>query len=161
MAPKKLQSPLNQSISFFFPSFLLLSISNIILLMTDRRSGMVQSFGYPQNGSIVSRAVAAAAANNHHSNRNRGRGSKRYSVSVFYSMAAEQDVEVEDELAKGRKQQQKRRPTFSNCFLFSSKTLTRTKKQNLNSIEKELYARKRRTILGCENWIIDPESNGT
>ncbi|KAI7900718.1 Rho GTPase activation protein [Cokeromyces recurvatus] len=71
--------------------------------MTDRRSGMVQSFGYPQNGSIVSRAVAAAAANNHHSNRNRGRGSKRYSVSVFYSMAAEQDVEVEDELAKAQK----------------------------------------------------------
>jgi Ras GTPase-activating-like protein IQGAP2/3 len=62
---------------------------------------MVQSFGYPQNSSIVSRAVAAAAANNHHSSRNRGRGSKRYSVSVFYSMAAEQDVEIEDELAKG------------------------------------------------------------
>jgi Ras GTPase-activating-like protein IQGAP2/3 len=70
--------------------------------MADRRSGMVQSFGYPQNSSIVSRAVAAAAANNHHSSRNRGRGSKRYSVSVFYSMAAEQDVEVEDELAKGK-----------------------------------------------------------
>lgn len=69
--------------------------------MTDRRSGMVQSFGYPQNNSIVSRAVAAAAANNHHSSRSRGRASKRYSVSVFYSMAAEQDVEVEDELAKG------------------------------------------------------------
>ncbi|CEG74409.1 Putative IQ domain-containing protein containing GTPase activating protein [Rhizopus microsporus] len=69
--------------------------------MTDRRSGMVQSLGYPQNSSIVSRAVAAAAANNHHSSRHRGRGSKRYSVSVFYSMAAEQDVEVEDELAQG------------------------------------------------------------
>ncbi|KAG2232300.1 hypothetical protein INT48_009321 [Thamnidium elegans] len=71
--------------------------------MADRRSGMVQSFGYPQNNSIVSRAVAAAAANNHHSSRNRGRGSKRYSVSVFYSMAAEQDVEVEDELAKAQR----------------------------------------------------------
>lgn len=70
--------------------------------MADRRSGMVQSFGYPQGSSIVSRAVAAAAANNHHSSRNRGRASKRYSVSVFYSMAAEQDVEVEDELAKGK-----------------------------------------------------------
>lgn len=69
--------------------------------MADRRSGMVQSFGYPQNGSIVSRAVAAAAANNHHSTRRGGRSSKRYSVSAFYSMAAEQDVEVEDDLAKG------------------------------------------------------------
>ncbi|KAG1647127.1 hypothetical protein G6F44_000159 [Rhizopus delemar] len=71
--------------------------------MTDRRSGMVQSLGYPQNSTIVSRAVAAAAANNHHSSRNRGRGSKRYSVSVFYSMAAEQDIEVEDELAKAQR----------------------------------------------------------
>ncbi|KAI8985800.1 Rho GTPase activation protein [Pilobolus umbonatus] len=71
--------------------------------MGDRRSGMVQSFGYPQNSSIVSRAVAAAAANNHHSNRTRGRGSKRYSVSVFYSMAAEQDIEVVDDLATAQK----------------------------------------------------------
>jgi Ras GTPase-activating-like protein IQGAP2/3 len=64
---------------------------------------MVQSFGYPRNGSIVSRAVAAAAANNHHSTRRGGRSSKRYSVSAFYSMAAEQDNEVEDDLAKGKK----------------------------------------------------------
>ncbi|KAI8967074.1 Rho GTPase activation protein [Mycotypha africana] len=93
--------------------------------MADRRSGMVQSFGYPypqqqqqqqqhahgsnsssRSSSIVSRAVAAAAANNHHSNRTRsssGRGSKRYSVSVFYSMAAEQDVEVQDDLAQAQK----------------------------------------------------------
>ncbi|CAO3686006.1 unnamed protein product [Rhizopus stolonifer] len=61
---------------------------------------MVQSLGYPQKNSIVGRAVAAAAANSHHSIRGRGRSSKRYSVSVFYSMAAEQDVEVEDDLAK-------------------------------------------------------------
>ncbi|KAF7720992.1 glyceraldehyde-3-phosphate dehydrogenase 1 [Apophysomyces ossiformis] len=72
--------------------------------MADRRSGMVQSFGYPQTSStIVSRAVAAAAANNHHSSRRTGRGSKRYSVSVFYSMAAEQDVEVEDDLAQAQR----------------------------------------------------------
>lgn len=70
--------------------------------MTDRRSGMIQSLGYPQTSTIVSRAVAAAAANNHHhSIRRGGRGSKRYSVSAFYSMAAEQDVEVEDDLARG------------------------------------------------------------
>lgn len=65
---------------------------------------MVQSFGYPGQSNVVSRAVAAAAANNHHSNRKTGRASKRYSVSAFYSMAAEQDVEVEDELAKGNLQ---------------------------------------------------------
>ena len=72
--------------------------------------GMVQSYGYPgaaagsagTTSQIVSRAVAAAAANNHHSGRKGGRTSKRYSVSAFYSMAAEQDNEVEDELAQGK-----------------------------------------------------------
>lgn len=77
-------------------------------VMTDRRSGMIPSLSYRQTTStIVSRAVAAAAANNHHHSIRRGggtgRGSKRYSVSAFYSMAAEQDVEVHDELAKGEK----------------------------------------------------------
>ena len=77
--------------------------------------GMVQSYGYPGAGSagttsqIVSRAVAAAAANNHHSGRKSGRTSKRYSVSAFYSMAAEQDNEVEDELAQGK---------YIYCFFF-------------------------------------------
>ncbi|KAI8579046.1 hypothetical protein K450DRAFT_243601 [Umbelopsis ramanniana AG] len=73
--------------------------------MADRQNVMVQSAGYPGgNGSnVVSRAVAAAAANNHHSSRKGGRSSKRYSVSAFYSMAAEQDVEVEDELAKAQR----------------------------------------------------------
>ena len=79
--------------------------------MTDRKSGMVQAYGYPGGtgaNPIVSRAVAAAAANSHHSSRGKGgRSSKRYSVSAFYSMAAEQDNEVEDELAQGNI---KRRP---------------------------------------------------
>ncbi|KAI7864833.1 Rho GTPase activation protein [Spinellus fusiger] len=53
------------------------------------------------NSTIVSRAMAAAAANNHHSTHalKRGKQSHRYDVSVFYSLAAEQDVEIEDELA--------------------------------------------------------------
>ncbi|KAI8988672.1 Rho GTPase activation protein [Pilobolus umbonatus] len=75
--------------------------------MTDRKSGMVQAYGYPTvqgTSQIVSRAVAAAAANSHHSGRSKsGRSSKRYSVSAFYSMAAEQDNEVEDELAQAQR----------------------------------------------------------
>lgn len=73
--------------------------------MADRQNGIAQGAGYANgNGTnVVSRAVAAAAANNHHSSRKGGRSSKRYSVSAFYSMAAEQDVEVEDELAKGKR----------------------------------------------------------
>lgn len=82
--------------------------------MADRKNGMVQAYGYPPSPSpnssnqgtsqIVSRAVAAAAANSHHSSRGKlGRNSKRYSVSAFYSMAAEQDNEVEDELAQAQR----------------------------------------------------------
>lgn len=82
--------------------------------MADRKNGMVQAYGYPSSPSpnssnqgtsqIVSRAVAAAAANSHHSSRGKsGRNSKRYSVSAFYSMAAEQDNEVEDELAQAQR----------------------------------------------------------
>lgn len=73
--------------------------------MADRKNGMVQAYGYPAtSGTIVSRAVAAAAANSHHSGRGKtGRNSKRYSVSAFYSMAAEQDNEVEDELAQAQR----------------------------------------------------------
>lgn len=77
--------------------------------MADRKGGMVQAYGYPTppnpgTNQIVSRAVAAAAANSHHSSRGKsGRSSKRYSVSAFYSMAAEQDNEVEDELAQAQR----------------------------------------------------------
>ncbi|CAO3610790.1 unnamed protein product [Mucor fragilis] len=70
----------------------------------ERRSGMVHSFGVPNNG-IVSRAVAAAAANmkRRSTQSSSGRASKHYSVSVFYSMATEQDNEIEDELASVQK----------------------------------------------------------
>ena len=76
--------------------------------MADRKGGMVQAIGYPSQqpatGAMVTRAVAAAAANNLHSGRTKsGRNSKRYSVSAFYSMAAEQDNEVEDELAQAQR----------------------------------------------------------
>ncbi|OAD02430.1 hypothetical protein MUCCIDRAFT_144275 [Mucor lusitanicus CBS 277.49] len=65
---------------------------------------MVHSFGVPNNG-IVSRAVAAAAANikRRSTQSSLGRASKHYSVSVFYSMATEQDNEIEDELASVQK----------------------------------------------------------
>lgn len=70
----------------------------------ERRSGMVHSFGIP-NGGIVGRAVTAAAANikRRSTQLSSGRTSRHYSVSVFYSMATEQDNEIEDELANGKK----------------------------------------------------------
>ncbi|CAO0792635.1 unnamed protein product [Mucor circinelloides] len=70
----------------------------------ERRSGMVHSFGVPNSG-VVSRAVAAAAANmkRRSAQSSSGRASKHYSVSVFYSMATEQDSGIEDELANVQK----------------------------------------------------------
>jgi hypothetical protein len=67
--------------------------------------GMVPSFEIP-DGGIVSRAVTAAAANIKRRSVT-GRASKHYSVSVFYSMATEQDNEIEDELAQGKLSLQK------------------------------------------------------
>jgi Ras GTPase-activating-like protein IQGAP2/3 len=55
-------------------------------------------------GSIVSRTVTAAAAAENlkrRSTQTSGRASKHYPVSIFYSMATEQDCEVDDELAQG------------------------------------------------------------
>lgn len=102
---------------------------------------MVQSYGYsPGAGTIVSRAVAAAAANNHHSSKKAGRTSKRYSVSAFYSMAAEQDNEVEDELAQGKSNDESYFPVKPLDLLYSdsSKEATRPKDKNLGSVQEEL-----------------------
>jgi hypothetical protein len=114
--------------------------------MTDRKSGMVQAYGYPTTPSnqIVSRAVAAAAANSHHSGRGKSRNSKRYSVSAFYSMAAEQDNEVEDELAQGVLYLIVFRPfLFINFFICSTTKSQRIKVENICTIKKELCTGER------------------
>lgn len=50
---------------------------------------------------LISRRLTAASMNNRNTN--------RYSVTALYSMAAEQDVEVEDDLARGES------PSFVPC----------------------------------------------
>ncbi|KAI8358461.1 putative ras GTPase-activating protein sar1 [Choanephora cucurbitarum] len=55
-----------------------------------------------RNGSVVRRAVTAAAANIRRRS-TQHRFSQQYSVSLFYAMAAEEDSEVEDELALAQK----------------------------------------------------------
>lgn len=64
-------------------------------------SGMAQSFGMP-SGGIVNRAMTAASANIKRRSTT-GIVSRQYSVYVFYSLATEQDNEIEDELAQGIK----------------------------------------------------------
>ncbi len=67
---------------------------------SKRNSAMSQSLNIP-NDSIVSRAVTAVAANIKRRSTYGSRDSKHYSVSVFYSIATEQDNEIQDELATG------------------------------------------------------------
>lgn len=54
------------------------------------------------SGSVVSRAVTAATANMKRRSSTQFAG-RHYSVSLFYSMATEQDVEIQDDLVKGKK----------------------------------------------------------
>jgi Ras GTPase-activating-like protein IQGAP2/3 len=65
-----------------------------------KQNNMINSLGIPSN-TIVNRVVTAAAANIKRISTQSERTSKHYSVSIFYSMATEQDIEIEDELAKG------------------------------------------------------------
>ena len=60
------------------------------------RQSILASFGIPISPS--SRPLNRNATSGSFA----GRSSTRYSVTALYSMAAEQDVEVEDDLAKGR-----------------------------------------------------------
>lgn len=127
-------------------------------------TAMVQSYGYsPGAGTIVSRAVAAAAANNHHSSKKAGRTSKRYSVSAFYSMAAEQDNEVEDELAQGKSTWPCGTLNGTSCtyippYSDSSKEATRPQDKNLGSVEKELCIGAWCSLSRFTYCFIDPES---
>src|SRR5688572_22858157 len=67
----------------------------------DRQS-IIATFGIPNSPG------GSRSPNNNSSRRDTsvslvgGRSSSRYSVTALYSIAAEQDVEVEDDLSKGR-----------------------------------------------------------
>ena len=65
----------------------------------DRQS-ILASYGIPL--PVVSRSPTASSARRPTTGNNNNRTSKRYSVTALYSMAAEQDVEVEDDLARGK-----------------------------------------------------------
>jgi Ras GTPase-activating-like protein IQGAP2/3 len=66
----------------------------------ESRQNILKNYGIPvtpgsrpSNGGSNKRTTMSTTAS---------RTSKRYSVTALYSMAAEQDVEVEDDLARGR-----------------------------------------------------------
>jgi Ras GTPase-activating-like protein IQGAP2/3 len=63
----------------------------------DRQS-ILASYGIPL--PVVSRSTTNTSGRRTTLGNSGNRTSKRYSVTALYSMAAEQDVEVEDDLAK-------------------------------------------------------------
>jgi hypothetical protein len=92
----------------FVPPFCFLSFSHILFITLKeetsvvKQNTMVNTLGI-SNNTIVNRAVTAATANIKRRSTQSERGSKQYPVSIFYSMATEQDIDIEDELAKGTK----------------------------------------------------------
>ena len=70
----------------------------------------VTSLGAPGGGRDRSASSATMSTLTGKSGRRFTSGMNRYSVNAVYSMAAEQDVEVEDELANGEW-----RPLLSHC----------------------------------------------
>ncbi|CAG8525402.1 3644_t:CDS:10 [Paraglomus brasilianum] len=66
----------------------------------DRQS-ILASYGIPL--PVVSRSSTATSGRRVTTGNGNNRTSKRYSVTALYSMAAEQDVEVEDDLARAQK----------------------------------------------------------
>lgn len=73
------------------------------------------------------------------------RNNNRYSVTALFSMAAEQDVEVEDDLARGTHNSisvhpPPRRPRYS------PETLARPQGENLRPVKEKLCPRTRRSL---------------
>lgn len=87
-----------------------------------------------------------------------GRNTNRYSVTALFSMAAEQDVEVEDDLAKG-----------GHCrILFihslnrpnSTETAPGPQVKNISTIQEEFCFGARCAILGFSDCFADSKQNG-
>jgi hypothetical protein len=75
------------------------------------------------------------------------RNTNRYSVTALFSMAAEQDVEVEDELAKGSLHLHLfNYMSFTLYFSISAETASRLEGQNLGSIKEKLRFGARRPL---------------
>lgn len=88
-----------------------------------------------------------------------GRNTNRYSVTALFSMAAEQDVEVEDDLAKG---------AFSECLFLCSLSLrdspeatARSQSQNLDTVQKEFCVGARCPVSGLSNCAVDSKQDGS
>ena len=91
------------------------------------------------------------------------RQSKRYSMSALYlSMSAkEKDLEIEDDLARGRWPIVRLDEWTACSCCNSSEGATRTQSQNLITIKEELRVGEGRAILGLPYCTSHSESNGS
>lgn len=88
------------------------------------------------------------------------RNTNRYSVTALFSMAAEQDVEVEDDLAKGPLPTNSVHPARLISLLDSPETTARSQGKDFRPVEKELRVGTRCTIPGFSDCLVDSEQNG-
>jgi len=78
------------------------------------------------------------------------RNTNRHSVTALFSMAAEQDVEVGDDLSRGKHARIPRaeQSLIGSNLSLSTKAIAGFKGENLGPVEEELCPRQGRTILG-------------
>lgn len=113
-----------------------------------KQNNTVNSLGISTN-PIVNKTLSATGSNTKE-------GSKQYSGSIFYSMATEHDMEIEDELEQGT-DQVIYTPSISNLIFASSKDFMRVKDRYLDTVKKQLFIRKRRKDIGFSNSFTDSE----
>jgi len=87
------------------------------------------------------------------------RNTNRYSVTALFSMAAEQDVEVEDDLARGTLCKFVANEAQADPIC-STKASERPQRQDIGSVEKELCSGARRALPGLAYRAAYPEQNG-
>lgn len=119
-----------------------------------------------RNASLLFDRDGGGSSSNGARGRESNRNTNRYSVTALYSMAAEQDTEIEDELARGACTVHSDRAILRTAWLksgalfyyiYSSKTSTRSKGPHLEPVQEELCPRARRALPRLAHSPADPE----
>lgn len=122
-----------------------------------------------RSSTILSRRATAASMSNRNTN--------RYSVTALYSMAAEQDVEVEDDLARGELHETAIRIfhcslassvarvetqyfQLHSCAVNSPEAPARAKREDLSTIQEELCPRAGRPLPRQQDCSLNCKSHG-
>lgn len=155
-------SPLSLSLSF---TFRIVSAVSLIprralssLPANDRTGAVSVSFPSPSIMAYVEPSASGSVMGRRLTNRN----TNRYSVTALFSMAAEQDVEVEDDLARGSSSFRLSLPArlADTPATPSPETSPRPQRQDLRPVKEELCPRARRSLSRLPHRPPHPESHG-